>query len=63
MSDTSQGPDWWQESDGKWYPPQSPVQAPRLPPPEVVAAKKSVRKWGIIVPIAIAVIASVITGS
>lgn len=21
MSDTSQGPDWWQASDGKWYPP------------------------------------------
>lgn len=25
MSDTSQGPDWWQASDGKWYPPE---QAP-----------------------------------
>ena len=25
MSDTSQGPGWWQASDGKWYPPeQSP---------------------------------------
>lgn len=22
MSDTSQGPDWWKASDGKWYPPQ-----------------------------------------
>lgn len=22
MSDTSQGPGWWQASDGKWYPPQ-----------------------------------------
>lgn len=21
MSDVSQGPDWWQASDGKWYPP------------------------------------------
>lgn len=28
MSDTQQGPGWWQASDGKWYPPQ---QAP--PPP------------------------------
>ena len=27
MSDTSQGPGWWQASDGKWYPPQPP------PPP------------------------------
>ena len=25
MSDTPQGPDWWQASDGKWYPPE---QAP-----------------------------------
>ena len=25
MSDSSQGPGWWQASDGKWYP---PVQAP-----------------------------------
>jgi nitric oxide reductase large subunit len=25
MSDTPQGPGWWQASDGKWYPPQ---QAP-----------------------------------
>src|ERR1035437_6185112 len=22
MSDTSQGPDWWIASDGKWYPPE-----------------------------------------
>ena len=25
MSDTSQGPGWWQASDGKWYPPQPVV--------------------------------------
>ena len=25
MSDASQGPGWWQASDGKWYPPE---QAP-----------------------------------
>ena len=29
MSDTSQGPGWWQASDGKWYPPeQAPAAAP-----------------------------------
>lgn len=28
MSDLAQGPDWWQASDGKWYPPEA-----RLPPP------------------------------
>lgn len=26
MSDTSQGPGWWQASDGKWYPPQPAAQ-------------------------------------
>ena len=30
MSDTSQGPGWWQASDGKWYPPE---QAPGYQPP------------------------------
>jgi hypothetical protein len=30
MSDTSQGPGWWQASDGKWYPPE---QAPGGPTP------------------------------
>lgn len=29
MSDTSQGPGWWQASDGKWYPPE---QAPGATP-------------------------------
>lgn len=33
MSDTSQGPGWWQASDGKWYPPeQAPGAAPTGPP-------------------------------
>jgi uncharacterized RDD family membrane protein YckC len=30
MSDFSQGPGWWQASDGKWYPPE---QAPQGPAP------------------------------
>ena len=29
MSDARQAPDWWQASDGKWYPPE---QAPPVPP-------------------------------
>ena len=35
MSDVSQGPGWWQASDGKWYrPEQHPnYQPPSLPPP------------------------------
>lgn len=33
MSDTSQGPGWWQASDDKWYPPdQVPGPAPAAPP-------------------------------
>src|SRR4051812_33876381 len=28
MSDTAQGPGWWEASDGKWYPPE---QAPGAP--------------------------------
>jgi hypothetical protein len=33
MSDYSQGPGWWQASDGKWYPPQQhPGAAPQAPP-------------------------------
>lgn len=31
MSDTPEGPDWWQASDGKYYPPQPPTAPP--PPP------------------------------
>ena len=36
MSDASQGPGWWQASDGKWYPPQpaAPVSAPAPPGPQ-----------------------------
>ncbi len=30
MSDASQGPGWWQATDGKWYPPAPP--APPAPP-------------------------------
>jgi hypothetical protein len=30
MSDTSQGPGWWQASDGRWYPPQTITAPPPL---------------------------------
>ena len=33
MSDTSQGPGWWQASDGKWYPPQQQPGHWAPPPP------------------------------
>ena len=32
MSDTSQGPGWWQSSDGRWYPPSKIVATPRHHP-------------------------------
>jgi len=33
-ADSSQGPGWWQASDGKWYPPeQTPAAAPPVPAP------------------------------
>jgi len=36
MSDESQGPGWWQASDGKWY---APEEAPDVvPPPDVPIA-------------------------
>lgn len=35
MSDMSQGPGWWQASDGKWYPPE---QSPGTPPPAAPGA-------------------------
>jgi hypothetical protein len=38
MSETQQGPGWWQASDGRWYPPESrsPAQGPATPsyPPQ-----------------------------
>lgn len=40
MSDYSQGPGWWQASDGKWYAPQTPAPGPafpQTPPPGVPA--------------------------
>lgn len=40
MSHTSQGPGWWQASDGKWYPPELHPQAqqplPTAPEPDAV---------------------------
>lgn len=33
MSDTSQGPGWWQATDGKWYPPAPPTPPPTPPQP------------------------------
>ncbi len=33
MSDTPQGPGWWQASDDKWYPPELAPPPPAPPPP------------------------------
>ncbi len=41
MSDTAQGPGWWQASDGKWYAPEQHPDhksSPPPPPPQTEAA-------------------------
>ena len=47
MSDSPQGPGWWQASDGKWYPPEqsagSGSSAPSPPPKPVRPAPDWVR--------------------
>jgi hypothetical protein len=53
MSDTTQGPDSWLASDGVPYPPGSAGQPPRLPPSEVLAVQKSIRRWGCFVPLGV----------
>lgn len=47
MSDTSQGPGWWQASDGKWYSPaQAPgAQAVQPPDPSGSGAPAGVPQW------------------
>src|SRR5580704_4914362 len=44
MSDTQQGPDWWQASDGRWYPPQPSTGPP--PPPMPMGAPPATKKKG-----------------
>ncbi len=41
MSDTSQGPGWWQASDAKWYPPQQAPNQAFYAAPQVVAPRNS----------------------
>lgn len=45
MSDTPQGPGWWQASDGKWYPPQAATPAAATATP---AKKGGCLKWALI---------------
>jgi uncharacterized RDD family membrane protein YckC len=54
MSDTSQGPGWWQASDGKWYPPeQGPAAAPAAGAPAGDLADWGQRAIGILIDFAI----------
>jgi uncharacterized RDD family membrane protein YckC len=49
MSDTSQGPGWWQASDGKWYPPeQAPTGTPAAGAPAVAGTSPfgDLADWG-----------------
>ncbi len=44
MSSASQGPGWWQASDGKWYPPQQ-ESGYQAPPPPPAAAPTAPPSW------------------
>ena len=59
MSDSQQGPDWWQASDGRWYPPAPPPPPawPTAPAPAPAPASRSGGK------IAAIVIGAVIAGT
>jgi uncharacterized RDD family membrane protein YckC len=49
MSDTSQGPGWWQASDGKWYPPEAGSASPAAPGNSaggMSAASGELADWG-----------------
>ena len=54
MSDIPQAPDWWQASDGKWYPPQ---------PPPAPAPKKSNKGCLIAVLVVFAIFALLVGGA
>ena len=49
MSSASQGPGWWQASDGNWYPPQE-QSAPPPPPPPAPAAPPGNRRGRLLRP-------------
>ncbi len=46
MSDQPQGPDWWQASDGKWYPPQGDAGATPPPPSSAVPPPEKKKRRG-----------------
>lgn len=55
MSDASQGPGWWQASDGKWYPPEQhpqyqPQPTPATPTTPPIPAPPPVPGYGYAVP-------------
>jgi hypothetical protein len=62
MSDQSQGPGWWQASDGKWYPPE---QAPPPTQPEPASLPTATPRSGLgtgpIIAIVVAVVAILAT--
>ena len=46
MSDTSQGPGWWQASDGKWYPPEQAQPAAASPAPAGASGTPGMSAFG-----------------
>lgn len=70
MSDVSQGPGWWQASDGKWYPPQPPPPGAPSPQPPPAGApsdgpKQSRKKWPFVVGavVVVVIVIAVVAGS
>jgi hypothetical protein len=70
MSDTPQGPGWWQASDGKYYPPQGQAApqgfAPPAPPAPEQKKKGGCLKYGLIallVLVVLGVIGGALSGS
>ena len=76
MSDTSQGPGWWQATDGKWYPPETapggypPPAGPQAGPGQTAPGngpgaptQRHVLRWVIVGAVVVAVIAAASSSS
>jgi hypothetical protein len=57
VSDTAQGPGWWQAADGTWYPPTPAIQV-RTDGSAVTALVLAILSW-VLCPIILAIIALV----
>ena len=67
MSDQSQGPGWWQASDGKWYSPETHpdyVAPPPPPPPEPPGQpRRRRRQWSIAGAVLLVLVGAAVAGA